>query len=216
MALLDKLEQKFSWITIEHLPIYVVSAQSVLYLWGLINPESRTWMTLDPVAVHVNHEYWRLLTFLFVTPTQNALFAFFFLYLLYVYGMAPEELWGSFQFTIFYLTGAICTGLAGLLFGSMDGAFFLNTTLFLAFAALNPNFTLYFFFVLPIKVKWIAVITWLYFGYMFVVYPIQVKAAIFMSLLNYLLFFSKSHWDWVAQQIRSYQHRRRFKDWPTS
>ena len=47
------------------------------------------------------------MTFLFITPLQNPLFAFFFLYLLYIYGTALENEWGSFPFTLFYLLGDV-------------------------------------------------------------------------------------------------------------
>jgi membrane associated rhomboid family serine protease len=213
MTLLSRLDRHIGFIAVDHLPIYIVTAQAILYFWCLVNPSQAHLLMLDPIAVRYAGEYWRLLTFLFVTPVQNPLFAFFFLYLLYIYATQLENEWGSFAFTLFYLTGALATLAAGFFFGGYDGAFYLNTTLFLAFAALHPNFELLIFFILPVKIKWLAALAWFYFAYQLVILPSHAKAALIVSLANYFLFFGKAHFVQLQDQIRAYQHRRRFKNW---
>jgi len=204
---MTRLERKIGWITIANLPIFIVASQGLVYIWAYLNPDQIRFLVLIPDAVVYNHEYWRLLTFLFVTQIQNPLFEFFYLYLLYYYGTALEEEWGSFRFTLFYLIGALGTLLAGFFLGSVHGGLYLNTTIFLAFATLNPNFEIFLFFVLPVKVKWLAWLTlagylWLIFGA-----PWYVKAAILVSLANYFLFFG---WSFFAQ-IQAFLRRERFK-----
>ena len=213
MTLLTRLERSIGFISVGHLPIYIVSAQALLYLWCLVNPSQAHLLMLDPAAVVKGGEYWRLVTFLFVTPVQNALFAFFFMYLLYIYGTALENEWGSFSFTLFYLVGALSTMISSFFFGGTSGAFYLNTTIFLAFAALHPNFELMLFFILPVKIKWLAVLTWIIFGYQVAVGHLNERAAILTSLVNYILFFGSMHVGHVKDMIRTYRHRRKFKDW---
>ncbi len=212
MTLLTRLERSIGFISVGHLPIYIVSAQALLYVWCLVNPSQAHLLMLDPAAV-ANGEYWRLITFLFVTPLQNALFAFFFMYLLYIYGTALENEWGSFSFTLFYLLGALGTMISGFFFGGSNGAFYLNTTIFLAFAALHPNFELMLFFVIPVKVKWLAGFAWIIFAYQFAVGYINERAAILTSLVNYILFFGATHFEQVRDRVRSYRHRQKFKEW---
>jgi hypothetical protein len=212
MDFLTKIENKIGWHGVAHLPVYIVTAQAILYFWCLLNPGQQHLLMLDPSAVIEGREWWRVLTFLFITPVQNVLFAFFFLYLQWAYGMALENEWGTFPFTLFYLTGAIGTMIAGMFFGSADGAFFLNSTIFLAFAAIHPNFELLFFFVLPLKIKWLAWFTWAYFGYLLLVSPSWSKAGIAISLVNYVLFFGARHWKELVANIDMVRHRRRFKD----
>ncbi len=213
MSVLTALERKIGWITIHHLPIYIVTAQAILYVWGMINPGALSLLTLDRAAVIYGREYWRLLTVLFVTPVQNPLFAIFFHYLFYAYGSALEYEWGSFRFTLFYLTGAVATAAASFLFGNWDGAFYLNTTIFLAFAAVHPDFQLLLFFVLPIKIKWLAWLTWAWLLYTMIVSPLPVKVAILISLFNYFLFFARQHGSDCLAYFRRLRHRRRYKDW---
>jgi membrane associated rhomboid family serine protease len=205
--MLNSLERKIGWLTVQNLPLYIVSAQGLVYIWTLMNPGFTQFLELSPMAVFQGHEYWRLLTFLFISPIQNAFFEFFFLYLMYVYGNALEESMGSFGFTLFYLIGALGTMIAGLFFGSGSGAFFLNTTLFLAFAAINPNFQILLFFIIPVKIKWLAWLTWAWLAYTVVVTPFWVRISIVVSLLNYFLFFGKTHYDQVAAYVR----RKRFE-----
>ncbi|MFN0117633.1 MAG: hypothetical protein ACKVQC_04980 [Elusimicrobiota bacterium] len=212
MNFLNRLERKLGWLSIERLPMYVVTAQALIYIWGKMNPDNLHWLALDPQAIIYGHEYWRLITFLFITPLQNPLFAFFFLYLLFVYGEALEQAWGSFRLTLFFLIGAIGTMIGGLFFQSYDGAFYLNTSIFLAFAAVHPDFQVYLFFVIPVKVKWLAWVTWAYFIYVLFLLPISAKMGLIVSLANYLLFFGKHHVEYTAQLIAQYRRRQRFKN----
>lgn len=65
---------------------------------------------------------------------------------------------------LFIVIGAI---LAFLLTGAvlpMD-TWYLNLSLFFAFAALYPDIQLLLFFVIPIKIKWLAMLDGLYFVY---------------------------------------------------
>lgn len=208
--MLNSLERKIGWLAVPGLPLYIVSAQGLIYVWGMMNPDLLHYLRLDPWAVTQGGEYWRLLTFLFVTPIQNAIFQFFFLYLLYVYGNALEDMMGAFAFTLFYLTGALGTASAAFFFGGDGGSFFVNTSIFLAFAALNPNFVLYLFFVIPLKIKWLALFTWGTFVYMFLIYPPGAKAAIAVSMINYFLFFGKMHWESIASYARRKKYEGKF------
>lgn len=212
MTFLDRLEKYVGWITIHSLPVYIVTAQAVIYLWGFINPGGAQSLLLDPIAIRYGGEYWRALTFLFVIPQQNPIFAFFFLYILYIYGSALEAEWGSFPFTLFYLVGVIGTLVAAFLFGSVDGAFFINTTIFLAFAAVHPDMELLIFFIIPVKVKWLAMITWAWLAYILWGAPRETQIAILISISNYFLFFSKTHLNQVLDWIRRKHHQRRMKD----
>lgn len=212
MTLLTRLERKIGWIAVDNLPLYIVTAQGMIFIWSLFNPGQLHLLMLHRQAILDGREYWRLLTFLFIVPNRNAIFAFFYLYLLYIYGMALENEWGSFPFTLFYLIGALGTVVAALVFGNIGGSFFLNLTIFLAFAAIHPDFVLYLFFILPVKIKWLAWLTWGWLALAFFPGPLQIKATILVSLSNYFLFFSKTHVEQVAEMIGRAKHRRRFRN----
>jgi hypothetical protein len=213
MTLLNRLERSFGWMAIGHLPIYIVTAQSILYVWIMLNPEGAHLLTLDPIAIRYNNEYWRLLTFLFTVPFQNPLWAFLYLYFQYVCGSALEEEWGSFPVTLFYLLGAMGALVGGFMVGfDINGAFFFSESIFLAFAALFPNFQILLFFILPIKVKWIAWFTWVRIGLSIWGAEPLLQLAIVVSLSHYFLFFGPTHYGQVKDLIGRIRHRQRFKD----
>lgn len=214
MRLLDKLERPFGWISIGHLPVYVVSAQGLLYLWTLIHPGQEAWLAMDPQAVLAG-EWWRLLTFLFLIPFENPLFVLLFLYFQYVCGETLENEWGSFRFTFFYLVGAMGCMVAAFIGGyGLSGAFYLNDTVFLAFAALYPDLQILLLGLIPIRVKWLAWFTWILIALGFKAAPTWgLRLAILISLSNYFLFFSASHVRSLVGFVRRMNHKRRYRDW---
>lgn len=100
-------------------------------------------------------EVWRIFTYQFMQGGSLSLF--FSLLILYIMGGALEEEWGTFDFIAFYLLSVL--GSAGVAFAlgfPLIGSFFLSYSLLFAFAASYPERTFYLFFVLPVKVKWLA------------------------------------------------------------
>ena len=54
-------------------------------------------------------EWWRLVTFLFIPPVTNVIFAFFAWYLFNLMGSALEGRWGAFRYNLFLLVGYLVT-----------------------------------------------------------------------------------------------------------
>jgi hypothetical protein len=62
---------------------------------------------------------------------------------------------------------------------------------FLAFARLNPDFTMMLFFILPVKIKWLALLTWLGYGYGLLTGRTSTRLAILAAVGNFLVFFAR-------------------------
>jgi hypothetical protein len=211
MSLKSTLERKFSWIAIENLPLYIVAASSLVFVFELLNPGFSNLLILDPARV-LEGEVWRLLTFLFVPPPMHPLFMFFWLYLVYAFGMALEQEWGSFPFTTFYGLGALAHIASAFLIlkGPVTNAD-LNLSLFLAFAVLFPNMELLLFFILPVKVKYLAILSWLWILWSFITQPWTVELATLVHLSNYFVFFGPAHLRWAQLRWEVYKNRQSFK-----
>lgn len=109
-------------------------------------------------------QLWRLFTYQFVQG--GALSLFFSLLILYIMGSAIEEQWGSFDFVLCFLASTLATAAVALAFGiPLLGSFFLSYSLLFVYAWANPEHTFYLFFVLPVKVKWLA---WIAFAFLVV------------------------------------------------
>ena len=79
--------------------------------------------------------------------------------------------------------------------------------MFLAFARLHPDFVINLFFVLPIKIKWIALVMWVGLGFGLVAGNWMQRLLIIASVFNYLVFFGRDHW----RELKQGQRRRSFQ-----
>ncbi len=190
MKILRSVERKFGKYAIKDLMLYIVGLNGVIYLLSYVSPETGAAgkLMLDPALV-MNGEIWRLVTFVLIPPQTSILWIFFILALYYTVGAGLEAQWGSFMFNIYYLTGMAATVVASFITGQGATALYLNLSLFLAFAYVYPDFELLLFFVLPVKVKYLAWLQWLYILFTVVSAPLAAKAAALASIVNYFLFF---------------------------
>jgi hypothetical protein len=73
---------------------------------------------------------------------------------------------------------------------------------FLAFAFLNPDFTLYLFFFLPVKIKWLALIQWIFYFLTIALGDWPTRLVTTAAVFNFLLFFQHDIFQRVKQGRR--------------
>ncbi len=209
MNWLNKLERKYGKYAIPNLMYYIIILYAFGFVLGLFNPEFYyQYLSLDAVAI-LRGQVWRIFTFIIQPPNTNIWFVIFTLYLYYMIGRQLEYVWGAFRFNVYFFTGVLLHVVAALLTYAITGVslplgtYYLNMSLFFAYAAIYPNQQFYLFMVLPIKVKYLAWLDGAYFAYAIIqaflpaygghpIYGMAYKAsalAAFVSLLNFLIFF---------------------------
>lgn len=191
MKFIGWLEKKLGRYAPHNVTLYLIAGQTLLYLLYLMErtDRSRTWLSADLL---LQGEWWRLVTFPFDPPASNPLFALFAWYLFYLMGSALEELWGAFRYNLFLATGYLLTVAVSFLTPELPVSnAFIGVSVFLAFAWLFPDFQLLIFFVLPVRIKWLALLTWV--GYLFILIfgAWQSRLLMLASVGNFLLFFSR-------------------------
>ena len=140
-------------------------------------------------------QIWRLVTFIIFPPSTNVWFILITLYLYYSIGRELEYVWGAFRFNIYFFTGIIGTIAAAFVLYAITGysyaldTNYLNMSLFFAFAATYPDYQLLLFFIIPIKMKYLAMLDGLYYIVAFFTGGIAVKVAIVLSLANFIIYF---------------------------
>ena len=192
MTPLDRLEKLIRPVAIPNITLYLIFGQVFVYGASFVGQFDLGHIVLMPALV-LKGQIWRLVTFLFFPPvTWHPIFIAFAWYIFYLMGDALEQYWGTARYNLFLLIGWFATVLAAFVtpYGLASNSF-LAGSVFLAFAWLNPNFQLALFFILPVKVKWLAVIAWLGYGYSFVVGPMAVRLSVLAAVLNFLLFFGR-------------------------
>lgn len=212
MKLLNQLERKLYKFRIQPFFSYIVFAMAGIYLIDLFFPQffliSR--MMLFTPAVYAG-EIWRLITFIIIPPGGSILQTALTLYFYYFVGTALENRWGPRRFLLFYAIGVISAIIAALITG-IGTNLYLNLSLFFAFAILYPDFQLLLFLVLPIKVKWLALLNGLYYLYGFVNGNWAIRVAILFSLANLLLFFGGDIYNHLRMAISQWKRRQAFRN----
>src|SRR5450759_1644045 len=169
--MLDQLERRFGRFAPTNVTLYLIIGQVFVCLSALLGLLDLNYFVLRPVLV-THGEPWRLITFLFYPPPVNfgSMFSLALLpfawWIFYLMGNALEHTWGAFRYNLFLFVGcALTIGAAFLSPLSAVTNAFIAGSVFLAFAWLNPDFELALFLILPIKIKWLAVLTGLFYAY---------------------------------------------------
>ena len=187
--MLNKLERLFGRYAITHLPRYLVIGQVGVYLLWMLGSIDVNQLLLYPSLARAG-EVWRLITFFFVPPASSPLFIAFAWYMFYLMGSALESYWGPFRFNLFIFVGYFFTVAVGFLTPDFPVAnAFIAGSVFLAFAYLNPDFELSIFFILPVKIKWLALIAWAGYAVGLIAGGWNTRLQILASAGNFLLFF---------------------------
>ena len=207
MSFLTKLERLFGRLAIPNLSLYLIAGQVLFWGLALMTGFDLGRIALLPVAV-VTGEVWRLATFVLLPPNAHPVFIAFAWYLFYLMGSALEQNWGAFRYNVFLGVGWLLTVVAAFVTPfAYSTNLFLAGSVFLAFAYLNPDFVMMIFFILPLKIKWLALLQWLAYGYVLVVGPWSARLAVLAATGNFLLFFAGD----IVSQIRTGRRRMAFQ-----
>ena len=164
-AAVDRFAYNHPRFGIPNLMRIVVGGQVLVYLLYLFSdPSAIDFLTFD-LAHLLRGEVWRLVTFIFMPNSYRPISFLLLTSFYYFVGNSLESNWGTAKFTLYYLSGMVLsilgTVLAALITGyrglSLDSAYYLNLTLFLAFAALYPDAGIMLYMIIPLKAKWIAI-----------------------------------------------------------
>ena len=211
MGILNKLERWLHKFRVRPFFSYLVFAMAGIYLLNLFFPQFFLTFRLSLIREALfNGEVWRLLTFLIIPPGGSILQTALTLYFYYFIGTALEARWGARRFLVYYAVGAAAAIIAGLLTGYSTNLY-LNLSLFFAFAIQYPDFQLLLFFILPIKVKWLALLNAVYYVYGFISGTWPLRTAILFSLVNLILFFGGDLINKSRLAIQQWKRRQIFK-----
>lgn len=196
MNFLNKLERKFGRFAIPNLSMYLIVLYAVGAIINIIDGSFYwNYLALNPYAI-LHGQPWRIVSFLLATPSTNLIFLIFVLYFYYVICRSLEQAWGAFRFNLYIFTGILGTIVAAFLVYFITGAqliymdiYYLDLSLFLAYAACFPDLQVLFYMIIPIKVKWLAYLDVALLAWSFIQGDLGSRVAIVVALLNFIVFF---------------------------
>lgn len=194
MAFLDRLERAFGRWALPGVSLYLVIGQAGVYLLGMLRGLDAGLLVLVPALV-TRGEPWRLVSFLFLPPATNFVFIAFAWWMFFLMGNALEAYWGAFRYNVFLLLGyGLTVGLAFLNPAAVVGNEFLAGSVFLAFAYLNPEFEIMLFFIIPVKIRWLALFAWAVYAVSFVLGSWSSRLQVVAAVGNFFIFFGRDLW----------------------
>ena len=218
------MDRRLGKYAVPNLIVYLLGGYAIGFVLQYVAPDVLNLMTLEPYYT-LPGQVWRLVTWVLMPPDSNLLFAVIMMMFYYQLGLSLERTWGAFRFNVYIFGGLIFTIIgAFLLYGifyavygvglPVMGSFFttnyINMGIFLAFAVCYPEMQVFLYFIIPIKMKWLAGV----YGVLILFNIIQsgwpVRMAIVMSLLNFLLFYVSTR-DFHKISPKEIHRRQAFK-----
>ncbi len=214
---MSKFERKYGKYAIKNLSLVLILCYACGYVISLINAELLYYLTLDPYKI-LHGQIWRLVTWIIIPPPSgNLLLLLITLCFYYSLGTALERTWGEYRYNLYIFSGMIFTVLGSFLLmgysylfegtkmvpyivnesyfaniATWFSTYYVNMSIFLAFAATFPDIEIMLMFVIPVKVKWMGIIYAAMLVYEFISYPYYLRFVIVASLFNFIVFFITS------------------------
>ncbi len=204
MKFIDKLERKFGRFGIPNLTIYMIVCYVIGYALMIVNPGILNWLSLEPAYI-LRGQVWRLVTWVLYPPSTSGVlwFAIAVLFFYYPIGTSLERTIGTFKYTLYILSGVVFTILGAfilyfllggnVLVGNVFSTYYISLSTFLAYAMCYPDMQVLLMFIIPVKMKWMAIfyvvivvyemIQYIMAGAWYLVIPIVA------SLLNFIIFY---------------------------
>ncbi len=208
--MLDKLEKRFGAYAIPNLMKYLIGGYVLGYVLYLLTSSSESvdvvsLMTLEPYYIIHQYQLWRLITWVLVPQSTGIFFLLIMMLLYYQLGTALERTWGTFRFNVYIFGGMLCTILGAFIIygviylatggmeivgiGSYFSMYYINLSIFLAFAATYPTMRVMLYFIIPVPMWLMGIIYVAIIGFTLLASNWYVRVAIIASLLNFIIFF---------------------------
>ncbi len=240
---MSRFEKRFGKYAIRNLSLVLVLCYVAGYAIRLLLPQLQAYMTLNPYAI-LHGEVWRLFTWILIPPSSLDLFTIIMLFFYYSIGTSLEHVWGTYLYNVYLFSGMLFTvagsfvamglyylmgygdlgtGIAAISIQQMSSVFstyYINMSIFLAYAATFPNAQVLLMFIIPVRMKWMGIaysvllLVDLVSGVGNPILNIFYRVAIFASLLNFVVFWLRTRMRHMApkqvirrQQFRSQVHQ---------
>ena len=204
MKFIDKLERKFGRFGIPNLTIYMIVCYVIGYALMIVNPGILNWLSLEPAYI-LRGQVWRLVTWVLYPPSTSGVlwFAIAVLFFYYPIGTSLERTIGTFKYTLYILSGVIFTILGAfilyfllggnVLVGNVFSTYYISLSTFLAYAMCYPDMQVLLMFIIPVKMKWMAIFYVVIVVYEMIQYIMAgawyLVILIVASLLNFIIFY---------------------------
>lgn len=225
MKFFNKMERKFGRYAIGNLTKYIIITYIigyVLQLLGRVGVPVLDYLMLDPGLI-LRGQIWRLVSWILIPPGRLDLFTFIMLLCYYQLGTALEQTWGRFRYNVYIFFGLLMTIVgAFILYAVMGDAFtilgygrqfstyYVSLSIFLGFALTYPDMRMMLYFLIPIKIKYLAILDVVFLAISLYQGDWATRVVIICSLMNVIVFFFMTR-DYKRVNPQEIHRRNEFK-----
>lgn len=172
-------------VGVRNLMLFIVIGMILVYAVNSIDPSNTLYKMLcfDKGAV-LHGQVWRLVTYVFLSA-YNPFFLLLVSLLYYRIGNIIENRCGVLKFNLYYLAGIVFIDIMAMITGWQPGIDTFHYSLLLVYATLCPEDQMLLLFIIPIRMKYLAIV---YLGLIALSF-LQGNLFPLCAILNYLIFF---------------------------
>lgn len=207
MSLLATLEQKLGRFAIPNLIRVIAIFQLLNWVLAQLRPEFTSQLVFNSEAIKQG-EVWRLVSYVLLPGGQSIIWVLF-IGFQFMLNDGLEQAWGSFRLNLYMLAGIVFVAIGGMIFGMATSGGFLWVSVLLAFAVYFPNQEILLYFIIPLKIKWLAWIAAA--GSMLALVTPGNRAEVICSLLNFAVTFGPGLIKGVQHQANVSARRQRYE-----
>ncbi len=158
-----KLEENKNFIVTAIFVIAII----LMYILDKLNPELFNSLFILKSSNLSNVLPWQFLTYAFVFNNESPLFFFFTVMIFMWFSSRLESIWGRFYIFLYIITTILLKSISSFIFGPLPvmGDSSLYLALMVAFGFNFQDEKIYLFFILPIRVKILAIISLIFVGF---------------------------------------------------
>ena len=201
MNFLNKMERKYGRFAIKNLTLYIILTYVVGFVLTRLAPNALGYFLLEPYFI-LKGEVWRIISWILLPPMAFNIWSIIMLFFYYSIGRQLERAWGDFRYNVYIFGGILFIIIASFVLYFITGArvpfvmygegfstYYICLSLFFGYAMTCPDQVILLYFIIPMKMKWMALISLAYIIFDLVRGSALTRTEIIASLVNFFIFF---------------------------
>lgn len=209
MNWINSLEARFGRFAIPNVIRFIALFQ--LLNWVLIksSPGFDELLKFNAHAIMAG-EVWRLFSYALLPGSLGFVWLLFGVMFLWMLSDGLEQAWGAFRVNLYLLAGLFFGAIGGFLGPMPDHGWLLWMSVLFAFAFFYPDHEILLYFIVPMKIKWVAWISAATAAFTFIGSP-WMRIAIICGLMNFLVVFVPGYIRELRGKAKVAERRSRFE-----
>ena len=195
------MERKYGRFAIKNLTLYIILTYAVGFVLTRFAPNTLEFFLLEPYFI-LRGQVWRVISWVLLPPMAFNIWTIIMLFFYYSIGRQLERAWGDFRYNIYIFGGILFIIISSFvlyfitgakvpfaMFGEGFSTYYICLSLFFGYAMTCPDQVILLYFIIPIKMKWMALISLAYIIFELIQGSALTRTEIIASLVNFFIFF---------------------------